>query len=521
MGYGINNSCKGWVFLIVTPLVLIIIFNGQQVASEEAPRDWAVSAIDWNPDGSYALIGGIEGLIARYDGKIIDVESNIQIEVNQIAWNPDGKMAIIAGNGGIYLFRDGLLPLKSGQNQEYTTIDWNPTGSYALIGGNTHFETLGLQASLLKYDGIELVDITGMIDDISEVSITKIAWNPKDDFALIYCDDGKLYEYREEKITLIKELDGILDLAWKPDGSEVSILFNDRSLASWDGNRPSDPEILTKGDDSIWSSGMIRWKPDGSCALIAGREVVYNQWRIYRYDGTMKFVEEMTDRNIREITWHPSGEYVQAVGSYESSGGMIQKIVIPNKSTEAALNPSLIVLSLISITTIVYFGFTETGRYFSLEFLFIPLFSKIKKKHPLENRMRELIYDYIELKPGENYSTIKKTLGLANGTLVYHLKILKKENLIKSVSDGRYKRFYPFESDELDQTMIYDHDGPQMLTDLQMKIIQKIEEQPEITQVEVARSLGVSRQVINYHILKLSNAGVLKLKGKTISKCIA
>ena len=106
---------------------------------------------------------------------------------------------------------------------------------------------------------------------------------------------------------------------------------------------------------------------------------------------------------------------------------------------------------------------------------------------------------------------------MANGTLVYHLDILKKENLIRAVSEGRYKRFYPIESYELDKSKIYEHEGEQMLTELQKKIIEKIGEEPEISQVEVARSLGVSRQLINYHITKLVKVGVLKLKGKTKS----
>ncbi len=105
--------------------------------------------------------------------------------------------------------------------------------------------------------------------------------------------------------------------------------------------------------------------------------------------------------------------------------------------------------------------------------------------------------------------------------MVYHLSILTKENLIRAVSEGRYKRFYPMGSDELDRSKIYGHEGSQMLTELEMKIIEKIEEKPEISQVEVARSLGVSRQLVNYHITKLVKAGVLKLKGKTKSSSYA
>jgi DNA-binding MarR family transcriptional regulator len=478
--------------------------------------------MDWKPDGSYALIGGSGGMIARYDGKSIVHLSDIQIEPKQIAWNSDGSAALIVGHGGIYLYNDDLSPLKLGSGLDYRCVDWDPAGSYALIGGRIVDEYSGDSASLLKYDGSDLVDITHLIDDNSQASISHIAWNPEADFALVYRDDGNLFEYREDEFTLIKEMDDILDIAWKPDGTEVFFLYEDLSLAYWDGRKSNDIDILTTGiEGSNWSSGILSWKNDGNFAIVVGHDAYHNRSRLYKYDGTMKFIEDLPDIRVNDIAWHPSGEDAVGVGSYEGSGGLLQKIVVNDENSEVGLSPSAVAISFIMITTLAYLGLTETGRYFFLKFLFLPLFTKVKKKHPLENKMRELIYEYIELYPGENYTAIKKTLGLANGTLVYHLKILMKENLVRSVSEGRYKRFYPMESKELDNIKIYEHEGEQMLTELQRKIIEKLEEEPEISQVEVAKSLGVSRQLINYHIAKLVKAGVLKLKGKTKSSSYA
>ncbi len=506
------------VLLVIISIIFIVFFSTYTTASEEDIQDWAVNTIDWKPDGSYALIGGTGGLTAKYDGESVVLLSNIQIEPKQIAWNPDGTEALIVGYGGIYLFKDAFSPLKLGPDLDYGCAGWDSTGTCALIGGRTGNEQTGYSASLLRYDGSDLEDITYLIDDNSDVSISRIAWNPKDDFALIYKDDGKLYKYRDEEVTLIKQMDDIFDLAWKPDGSEVLFLHDDLSLASWDGRKTSGIDILATGKGgSNWSSGMLSWKPDGSFALVVGKIEDRNICRVYKFDGAVKFIEELTDKQVNDITWHPSGDYAVVVGSYDESGGLLQKIVVYDENSEAGLSPSVVAISVITITTIAYLGLTETGRYTSIQFLFLPLFAKLRKKHPLENKMRELIYEYIELYPGENYTAIKKTLGLANGTLVYHLKILTKENLIRAVSEGRYKRFYPIESDKLDKSKLYEHKGTQMLTDLQMKIIEKIGEEPEISQIEVAKSLGVSRQLVNYHISKLVKAGVLRLKGKTKS----
>jgi predicted transcriptional regulator len=518
---GPNIPHRFQVIFIIISFIFIMFFSTQTKASEEDIQDWAVNTIDWEPDGNYALIGATGGLMARYDGESVVLLSSIRIEPKEIAWNPDGTEALIVGYGGIYLFKDALSPLKLGLDLDYECVDWDSTGTCALIGGHIGNEDTGYRPSLLRYDGSDLEDITYLIGDESNVSISYIAWNPKDDFALIYSDNDKLFDYREDEVTLIKEIGDIFDLAWEPDGSEAFFLYDDLSLASWDRDKPSEIEVLTQGiEGSNWSSGLLSWKPDSSFALVVGEIADRNICKVYKFDGAVKFIEELSNKQVNDIVWHPSGEYVLVGGSY-GSGGLLQKIVIPDEASDSVLSPSVVAVSIVTITIIVYLGLTEVGRFTSIQFLFLPLYAKIRKKHPLENKMRELIYEYIELYPGENYTAIKKTLGLANGTLVYHLKILKEENLIRAVSEGRYKRFYPMGSDKLDMSRIYGHEGTQMLTELEKKIIEKIEEEPEISQVEVAKSLGVSRQVVSYHIIKLAKAGVLKLKRKTKSRSYA
>ena len=509
------------ISLVIISVGIVGFLSTPAAASEEDVQKWTVNTMDWKTDGSYALIGGTGGLMARYDGESLELLPSIQIEPKQIAWNPDGTEALIVGHGGIYSFKDAFSPLRLGSDMNLECVDWDPTGTCALIGGYTTGGSSGFTASLMRYDGSGLKDITHLMDGNSNESMNIISWNPKDEFALIYKNDGRLYGYRDDYITLITETGGIFDLVWKPDGSEALFLYEDMSLASWDPHRPGEIDVLSGGySDLKWSSGMLSWKPDGSFSLVIGNNADDGGCRIYRYDGAMKFIEEFPNKRVNCATWHPSGDYVLVGGSY-GSGGLLQKIVVHDENPEVGLSPSLVAIPVIAVAIIAYLGLTETGRFTTIQFLFLPLFAKIRKRHPLENKMRELIYEYIELYPGENYTTIKKTLGLANGTLVYHLKILKEENLITSVSEGRYKRFYPAESDKLDMIKIYEHEGPQMLTELEEKIIEKMEEEPEISQVEVARSLGVSKQLVNYHIAKLVRAGVLKLKGKGKSSSYA
>ncbi len=208
--FNITNSVQ--VILVIISIASAVFFSTQEAASENNVQEWTVNTIDWKPNCSYALLGGTGGLIARYDGKSVVLQSNIQVETKQIAWNPDGSEALIVGYGGIVSFKEFLSPLKSGPDLDYSCVDWDPTGTYALIGGRTVNEHTGYSASLLRYDGSDLEDITHLIDNNSNVSISRIAWNPTGDFALIYRDDGNLYEYQDDEITLNQEMDDIFDL---------------------------------------------------------------------------------------------------------------------------------------------------------------------------------------------------------------------------------------------------------------------------------------------------------------------
>jgi DNA-binding MarR family transcriptional regulator len=172
----------------------------------------------------------------------------------------------------------------------------------------------------------------------------------------------------------------------------------------------------------------------------------------------------------------------------------------------------IFIVGVSTILSSMYLGLTETGRYKFFKYVFVPFYAKIQKKNPLENQMRELIYKYILHNPGENYITIKKTLGLANGTLIYHLNILKREGLVKTIAEGRNNRFYPMKSSITNDHTVYNLNGHHMLTKIQIDILKIISEKPGLSKTEMAQSIGVSRQLFNYHLNKLKKIGILKSK---------
>lgn len=128
------------------------------------------------------------------------------------------------------------------------------------------------------------------------------------------------------------------------------------------------------------------------------------------------------------------------------------------------------------------------------------MYSKIKRDNLLNNAIRKRILDHIKENPGKHYRAILADLDLSMGVLSYHLNKLEKAEYIKSRQDGMFRRFYIT--------------GPKtemrfFLSEIQEKILNEIKENRGISQSNIARKIGVSRVVVNYHIHILDQAGFI------------
>jgi len=157
-----------------------------------------------------------------------------------------------------------------------------------------------------------------------------------------------------------------------------------------------------------------------------------------------------------------------------------------------------------AIGFIGFFGFTEVGILFVMWSLLMPLFTRLKKKEVLNQFTRGQIYGYIKANPGVHLTAIKENLGLANGVLAYHLKVLIREEFIVARREGGYKRFYPRDM-KVPRKRVH-------FTRLQLDIVERLSMHPGTTQATLARMLGESKQVINYNVGVLVAAGVIRVE---------
>lgn len=138
-----------------------------------------------------------------------------------------------------------------------------------------------------------------------------------------------------------------------------------------------------------------------------------------------------------------------------------------------------------------------------LVFLLLTLKIRITEKLLLDNVNRCMIIDIIRRRPGVNFSSIQKDLNIQIGSLSYHLNVLEKFQLIRSVQDGRYRRFWMYE-DKVDLVL--------KLTSVQEMLLYVIFKNPGISQSKLSMKIGRSRMVVHYNLRILKDIGLILIE---------
>jgi predicted transcriptional regulator len=90
--------------------------------------------------------------------------------------------------------------------------------------------------------------------------------------------------------------------------------------------------------------------------------------------------------------------------------------------------------------------------------------------------------------------------------------VLEREGFVKTARDGMFKRFYPEKASIPRRKSEF--------SAIQEIVLENVSSSPGITQNELARKMGVSSQVVNYHVRNLVNAGVLRLEREgRVTRC--
>jgi predicted transcriptional regulator len=158
---------------------------------------------------------------------------------------------------------------------------------------------------------------------------------------------------------------------------------------------------------------------------------------------------------------------------------------------------TLLILGLVAVSPEFAYALTAT--------FIVPIFVRLKGSRILEGFNRGRIHGFITARPGCSYSNIKEAVGIGNGVLSYHLQVLERTELIKSIRDGRVRRFFPTGvSTALKQGQYLGRTESQVLHTL-------VEKGPQ-TNSNLAQLLGISRQRTHYNLRLLRRRGLATLE---------
>ena len=177
-------------------------------------------------------------------------------------------------------------------------------------------------------------------------------------------------------------------------------------------------------------------------------------------------------------------------------------LIIPIRTNN---NTILVFVSLLSVSIFligcIMFGPPEFSSLFFAS-LIIPMYMRLKSERIFDNFNRGRIYEYIARRPGCSLSEIGKELSMMNGNLCYHLAVLKRTGLIRSIKDSRERKFFVIGvTVPTFVAMIIGHTGS--------LIIAALRENEPITENQLAISLDMSRQRVHYHLKKLEKKGMI------------
>jgi DNA-binding MarR family transcriptional regulator len=132
--------------------------------------------------------------------------------------------------------------------------------------------------------------------------------------------------------------------------------------------------------------------------------------------------------------------------------------------------------------------------------LVIAFYTRLKSRRLLEHQTRDRIYTHIQANPGVHYRGIMNELELSMGVLTHHLNMLERQNYIKSMQDGNFRRFY-----SKDQTI----NTQLLLNQPQESILNAIKSNPGISQSKLATELNMTKKTVYYNVNQLKDSGLV------------
>jgi predicted transcriptional regulator len=128
----------------------------------------------------------------------------------------------------------------------------------------------------------------------------------------------------------------------------------------------------------------------------------------------------------------------------------------------------------------------------------------------LDHPARRQIYDHLHRLPGDYLRSVARSLQLAVGTTRYHLDALRREGLIYKRNGNGRARYYVTNGGAEVNRLYARHWEYREVRSRVLVALRRMENAPP---AKIAKTLGVSRQLVSYHLASLERSGLARRQG--------
>lgn len=121
--------------------------------------------------------------------------------------------------------------------------------------------------------------------------------------------------------------------------------------------------------------------------------------------------------------------------------------------------------------------------------------------------VRKKIHDEIKASPGLHFRELQRRVGLATGSLQYHLDYLAKRHLVKVVKEKKFTRFYLIrEGFEQEKEMGV------LRQESMRKIVLLLLKKKRANNTSISKAIALSPSTTSWHLQKMLEQGIIEKK---------
>jgi DNA-binding transcriptional ArsR family regulator len=322
------------------------------------------------------------------------------------------------------------------------------------------------------------------------------------------------------------------------DAEDVDGAVKELTLASTRRGEVVIGWVYQESPESGLLTRVIRFSPDSNMTSTVVRIPVQDPEKLEsigvdsqgNLDVVFAYVSEDTRAGPRPIAIKQQGFYCAEVGSDGqfsekkqeiSYPGAVAAFVVGNNQLylisgggvlEAARpvnteNPTVLLLvAMVAFASVIGGMNTEPGAYLMASWIGIAGRSQKWVGGSASVDQTEKLVRKIRRRPGITLSDLKSGNHQSMLQAAIQVRMLEMCGLIRSMRDGRRRKFYALTlGDRCDSHV----------EELRRSILLLVEERPGISEAQIARSVGASQQLTNYHLRLLSDAKLLcRIRGR-------